>query len=302
MHADVEEPGRTIVPTLRYRDVAAAIAWLCEAFGFEKHLVVPGESGAVRYAELTFGGGMIMLGPVEESAFGGLMTQPADAGGAETQICYLFVADAAAHCARAKAAGAEIVLDIEEEDGGARGYSCRDPEGHIWNFGTYDPWKRRSGTAAPIGRAERDAGVERSPRLAVAMLALLVVMAASALTVWGLGAAQWTSPEPAAATVAEPAVDATAKSLQAQLAKERIAREVAERARDAAERAAKDARDQLGKMGADKVAGELREMREQLANEKSVRSAERRLAEETREQLALAERANESMREQLASE
>ena len=143
MHADVEEPGRTIVPTLRYRDVAAAIEWLCGAFGFERHLVVPGEDGAVRYAELTFGDGMIMLGPVEDSAFGGLMTQPADAGGAETQICYLFVADAAAHCARAKAAGAEIVLDIEEEDGGGRGYSCRDPEGHIWNFGTYDPWKRR---------------------------------------------------------------------------------------------------------------------------------------------------------------
>ena len=47
------------------------------------------------------------------------MTQPADTGGAETQICYLFVADATAHCARAKAAGAEIVLDIE--DGTATG-------------------------------------------------------------------------------------------------------------------------------------------------------------------------------------
>ena len=166
MHADVEEPGRTIVPTLRYRDVAAAIEWLCGAFGFERHLVVPGEDGAVRYAELTFGDGMIMLGPVEDSAFGGLMTQPADAGGAETQICYLFVADAAAHCARAKAAGAEIVLDIEEEDGGARGYSCRDPEGHIWNFGTYDPWKRRLRRVriGPPQRAARPARPEAGRR------------------------------------------------------------------------------------------------------------------------------------------
>ena len=152
MHADVEEPGRTIVPTLRYRDVAAAIDWLCRAFGFERHLVVPDDDGAVRYAELTFGDGMIMLGPVEDSAFDKLMTQPADAGGAETQICYLFVEDAGAHCDRAKAAGAEIVLDIEEEDGGGRGYSCRDLEGHIWNFGTYNPWKRQSARADRAGR------------------------------------------------------------------------------------------------------------------------------------------------------
>ncbi|HZF33304.1 MAG TPA: glyoxalase, partial [Candidatus Angelobacter sp.] len=27
-----------------------------------------------------------------------------------------------------------------DEDYGGRGYSCRDPEGHLWNFGTYDPW------------------------------------------------------------------------------------------------------------------------------------------------------------------
>ncbi len=44
------------------------------------------------------------------------------------------------HCACAKAAGAKIVIDIKDEDYGGRGYTCRDPEGHIWNFGTYDPW------------------------------------------------------------------------------------------------------------------------------------------------------------------
>jgi uncharacterized glyoxalase superfamily protein PhnB len=313
MHADVEEPGRTIVPTLRYRDVAAAIEWLCGAFGFERHLVVPGEDGAVRYAELTFGDGMIMLGPVEDSAFGGLMTQPADAGGAETQICYLFVADAAAHCARAKAAGADIVLDIEEEDGGARGYSCRDPEGHIWNFGTYDPWKRRLRRAEPTGRETRQTrpGVRR----AAVATALFIAMAASALTVWGLGAAHWTSFDSETAAVAETGVDASA-IVQEQVARAREGREAAERAtrdardqlvkersaREAAERTAKEAREQLGKTGVEKTAGEMRELREQLANEKSALATARRIAEETREQLALAERANEAMQEQLATE
>jgi len=79
------------------------------------------------------------------------MTQPADTGGAETQICYLFVADAAAHCAKAKAAGAEIVLDIEDADSNGRGYSCRDLEGHVWNFGTYD--RGGGGLRQPARRA-----------------------------------------------------------------------------------------------------------------------------------------------------
>ena len=38
------------------------------------------------------------------------------------------------------AAGAEIVIEIKDEDYGGRDYSCRDPEGHVWNFGSYDPW------------------------------------------------------------------------------------------------------------------------------------------------------------------
>ncbi len=41
-----------------------------------------------------------------------------------------------------QAAGAEIILDIKDEDYGGRGYTCRDPEGHVWNFGSYDPWKK----------------------------------------------------------------------------------------------------------------------------------------------------------------
>src|SRR5215471_5791342 len=124
----------TIVPTLRYRDVAAAIDWLCTAFGFEPHMVLRAADGSVPYAELVFGDSMIMLGPVEGPSLDDLMSQPEQAGGSETQICYLFVADAAAHCTRAKAAGAKIVLELEDDASRGRGYSCHDPEGHIWNF------------------------------------------------------------------------------------------------------------------------------------------------------------------------
>jgi uncharacterized glyoxalase superfamily protein PhnB len=131
----------TIIPCLRYRDAQSAIEWLCRAFGFEKHLVVPSEGGTIAHAELSFGNGMIMLGSVKESEFDRLMKQPDEIGGAETQTSYVIVSDADALYARAKAAGAKIVLDIKDEDYGGRGFSCRDLEGRLWNFGTYDPWK-----------------------------------------------------------------------------------------------------------------------------------------------------------------
>jgi uncharacterized glyoxalase superfamily protein PhnB len=136
-------PVRThpnIIPTLRYRDAGAAIEWLCRAFGFERHLVVPGEAGSIVHAQLTFGTGMIMLGSARDDEFGRLQKPPADLGGVATQSPYVIVADADTHHARALAAGAEIVYPIRDEDYGGRGYSCRDPEGHLWNFGTYDPW------------------------------------------------------------------------------------------------------------------------------------------------------------------
>jgi uncharacterized glyoxalase superfamily protein PhnB len=130
----------TVIPCLRYRNAPAAIEWLCQAFGFEKHVVVPGDGETIAHAQLSFGNGMIMLGSVKDSEFDQLMKQPDEIGGAETETAYVVVSDADAIYARAKAAGAKIVLDIKDEDYGGRGFSCRDLEGHLWNFGTYDPW------------------------------------------------------------------------------------------------------------------------------------------------------------------
>jgi uncharacterized glyoxalase superfamily protein PhnB len=130
----------TVIPCLRYRNAPAAIDWLCQTFGFEKHLVVPGENGTIAHAQLSFGNGMIMLGSVTDSPYSRFIKQPDEIGGAETQSAYVIVDDADAIYARAKAAGAQIVLDIKDEDYGGRGFSCRDLEGRLWNFGTYDPW------------------------------------------------------------------------------------------------------------------------------------------------------------------
>ncbi len=133
--------GHRVIPGLRYRDAAAAVDWLCEAFGFERHMVVPREDGNVAHAQLTTEGGMVMLGAGQgDSPYDELVQPPAANGGVCTQGIYIVVDDCDAHHDRAVAAGAEIVMPLESPEYGGRTYSARDPEGHIWNFGTYDPY------------------------------------------------------------------------------------------------------------------------------------------------------------------
>lgn len=130
------ETTATIIPTLRYADAPAAVEFLCTAFGFEPRLVVDDGEGGISHAQLVFGNGMVMLGSARDDDFGRLQGP----GGRVTQSPYVVVEDCDAHHAAAKAAGAEIVNPPEDQDYGGRLYVCRDPEGNLWNFGTYDPW------------------------------------------------------------------------------------------------------------------------------------------------------------------
>ena len=129
----------SVIPSFRYDDAPGIIDFLCDAFGFERNLVVPDGDGGVAHAQLTLGGGMIMLGSAREDDFGALVVT-AKAAGAITGSAYVVVADVDAHCARARAAGAEIVMEPADQDYGGRLYAARDPEGQLWNFGSYDPW------------------------------------------------------------------------------------------------------------------------------------------------------------------
>ena len=131
----------TIMPCMRYLDAPAAIEWLCRTFGFEKHLVVPNDDGTIAHAQLSFGNGMIMLGSIFDTEYGKLMAQPSETGMAVTQSCYLVVGDADLVHRRAVEAGAPVVMELKDEDYGGRGFTCRDPEGHLWSIGTYDPWQ-----------------------------------------------------------------------------------------------------------------------------------------------------------------
>ena len=146
MSQTTKKAKASVIPVLRYRDAPAAIEWLCRTFGFEKHLVVPNADGSIAHAQLSFGNGMLMLGSVrkEETEFGRLIKQPDEIGAVSTQSIYVVVNDADTVHAQAKAGGAKIAMDIRSEDYGGRGFSCYDLEGHLWSFGSYDPWANSS--------------------------------------------------------------------------------------------------------------------------------------------------------------
>ena len=128
-----------VMPTMRYRDAPAAIDWLCRVLGFSRHLVVPDDDGGIAHAHLTLGDGMIMLGSERDDAHGQLMSVPGP-GGANTQCAYVVVDDPHAVHEGVAAAGAEIVSPLENPEHGGTFFACRDPEGHVWNIGSYDPW------------------------------------------------------------------------------------------------------------------------------------------------------------------
>lgn len=133
--------AHSIIPALHYHDGAAAIDWLTRAFGFEARLVVKGEDGCIAHAQLVLGKVMIMLGSSSDSEYSQHVKSPLDLRRYNTQSPYMVVDDPDAIYQRALAAGAEIVVPLKDEDYGGRGFTCRDPEGHLWNFGSYDPWK-----------------------------------------------------------------------------------------------------------------------------------------------------------------
>ena len=130
-----------IVPSIRYNDCEKAIEWLCTAFGFKKHLIVPSEAGGILHAQLVYKDCMVMLGKAREGdEFGKLNSSPLELDGQNTASIFLVVEDADSHYKKAIEGGTEIVLDIKDEEYGGRGYTCKDLEGHLWNFGTYNPW------------------------------------------------------------------------------------------------------------------------------------------------------------------
>ena len=132
-------PKSSIIPGMRYRDAPAAIDWLCGVLGFERRLVVPNDDGTIAHAQLVLGNGMIMLGSARDGEFDDIVV-PSAPDGQLTQSAYIVVEDVKSLYERVKAAGANVVMELEEQFYGGSLFSVRDPEGQLWNVGSYNPW------------------------------------------------------------------------------------------------------------------------------------------------------------------
>ena len=128
----------TVYPILVYDDANAAIDFLTNAFGAQRHFVY-GDNGAIQHAEFRLGNGIVMFGSSRDDA---PATRGAGAG------IYVVVEDVDAHCARARKAGAEITREPFDTDYGSRDYTAKDPEGNVWYFGTYQPFTQEEKVVA----------------------------------------------------------------------------------------------------------------------------------------------------------
>jgi uncharacterized glyoxalase superfamily protein PhnB len=117
-----------VYPVLRYQDVDKAIAFVEEAFGITEFVAYRDDAGQIQHAEVRWNDDLVMMGPARD-------------GGPESGVTWVYLAadEIDSIHDRAVAAGAEILLPPTDQDYGSRDFMARDPEGHVWCFGTFRP-------------------------------------------------------------------------------------------------------------------------------------------------------------------
>ena len=119
------------IPSLAYKDNRAALKWLETAFGFEPSEILTDGQGNIVHAEMTYDGGVVMIG----TEWADWTRSPASLGGKNTQRVHVRIERGIdEHCARARQAGAKIVMQPADQFYGARTYTAADLEGHYWTF------------------------------------------------------------------------------------------------------------------------------------------------------------------------
>ncbi len=146
--------GNVLAAAVIYRDAPAALEWLERAFGFETTMAIdppPGQPTMGHY-EMDCGVGRIMIG----SEWTDSARSPASVGGVNTQSLHIGLAEGIdAHCERARAAGATIVQEPEDQFYGDRTYRVADLDGHVWTFSQH---------VRDVSRAEAEAAIGTSIR------------------------------------------------------------------------------------------------------------------------------------------
>jgi uncharacterized glyoxalase superfamily protein PhnB len=128
-----------VIPFLRYNDPTAAVDWLVDAFGLQRHDITEVD-GRVVHAELSWGDATIQLGPGgAHDVLGMASPRELPATNAGVYICVGQDSDVDAHYARSTQAGAKVLYEVHDTPYGSRDYGVLDLEGHVWCFGSYLP-------------------------------------------------------------------------------------------------------------------------------------------------------------------
>ena len=131
MASNPPENQPRVTPYLLYEDLTSTIDWLKKAFGLTERMRISAPDGSANHAELALADGLIMVGQP-----GGNYQNPTHCGHVTHQV-YVYVDDADAHHATAKAAGATILEEPNDTFYGDRRYGAADLEGHHWYFATH---------------------------------------------------------------------------------------------------------------------------------------------------------------------
>jgi uncharacterized glyoxalase superfamily protein PhnB len=116
-----------------YEDPDAAIEWLGRTLGFELQEMVRDDDGNVVHAEVRLGEAIVMLGA------SGTGREPFRSLPGGPGVVYIAVENIEGLYERSRAAGADVALELTDTDYGSRDFTLRDPQGHLWAFGTYRP-------------------------------------------------------------------------------------------------------------------------------------------------------------------
>ncbi len=124
-------PRPAFIPSVAYQDNRAALKWLESAFGFEPSEVLTDAEGNIVHAEMSHEDGVVMI----SSEWAEWTRSPASLGGKNTQRVHVRIDRGIdEHCARARQAGAKIVMEPADQFYGDRCYIAADLEGHYWSF------------------------------------------------------------------------------------------------------------------------------------------------------------------------
>jgi uncharacterized glyoxalase superfamily protein PhnB len=145
----------TFVPALAYREPKVALDWLAQAFGFELTMAIDGpddDPTQCHYEMGLEGRGRIMVG----GEWNEWMRSPGSGDGTNTTSTHVALAsDIDAHCERARAAGATVLVEPEDQFYGDRVYRCADLEGHHWTFAMHERDVTRAEAEEAIGQPIR---------------------------------------------------------------------------------------------------------------------------------------------------